>query len=175
MLMPSRIIDPRTLFGVMDRISGWPLVGPIIRHRFFKFGTVGLSGTVVNLVLLYFNQEILFRGIGADEIRLKLSLGVAIFFATANNYLWNRLWTWGDRKCRTRHGFFVQMGQYFLACGLAIFLQYLITILLARVVHYLIANVVSIVVSAILVYVINDLWTFAGRSALAKGGPKGPN
>ena len=170
--MPSRIIDAGTLSGVLERMSGWPLVGPLIRHRFFKFGTVGLSGTVVNLALLSFNQEILFKGIGAHEIRLRLSLGVAIFFATVNNYLWNRLWTWGDRKGKTRYGFFVQMGQYFLACGLAICLQYLITILFSRIVHYLIANVASIVISAILVYVINDLWTFAVKRTPVEGGPE---
>jgi len=80
-----------------------------------KFGTVGLSGTVVNLFFLTLNQEIFFKNMMPDEKRLQLSLSIAIFFATLNNYIWNRTWTWKDRKGRTAYGFFIQMGQYFLA------------------------------------------------------------
>lgn len=138
-----------------------PIVGKIIRHRFIKFGTVGLSGTAVNLVVLYINQEIVFKGIYPFERRLYLSLSVAIFLATINNFLWNRTWTWSDRNGRTRYGFFIQIGQYFLACSLAIGLQYVFTILFSRIVYYLIANIISIILAAIFVYILNDIWTFA--------------
>lgn len=129
--------------------------------RFIKFGTVGLSGTIVNLVILFLNQEIVFRNIYPTERRLLLSLSVAIFFATLNNFFWNRVWTWGDRKGKTRYGLFVQLGQYFLACGIAIILQYVMTIFLAKYVYYLIANVIAIVCAAVFVYIMNDIWTFA--------------
>jgi len=140
-----------------------PLIGRVIRYRFVKFSIVGFSGIIINLVALYVSQEILFQEIRSEVVRLNLSLGVAIFLATINNYLWNRAWTWFDRKGKTKHGFFLQMGQYFIACGLAIGLQFLITLLLAEFIHYLIANIISIVFAAIINYLLNDIWTFSIR------------
>ena len=132
----------------------------LLRHRFIRFGTVGLSGTVVNMAVLYVSQTVLFADIYPAEKRLYFSLGLAIFLATMNNYLWNRWWTWGDRKKRTIVGFLTQMVQYYLACGIAIFIQYVITMLLSRVLYYLVANGIAIVLSAIFVYILNHAWTF---------------
>jgi len=61
----------------------------------------------------------------------------------------------------TRYGFLVQMGQYFLACSLAIIIQYFFTLLFSRLTHYVVANVVAIIFAAIIVYIVNDVWTFA--------------
>ena len=156
------ISSEKELFSIFNRIFQSP-IRKLLRHRFIKFGTVGASGTVVNLVMLHINQEILLRDISPIETRLKLSLAGAIFLATINNYLWNRIWTWKDRRRKGGYGFFIQMGQYFLACGLAISLQYLFTIIFSRIIHYLIANIISIILAAIFVYIINDIWTFAMR------------
>lgn len=141
----------------------------LIKYRFIKFGTVGFSGTIINIAVLYVCQSMLLRNIYPVEKRLHISLSIAIFLATLNNYLWNRWWTWGDRKRTTTLGFFTQMGQYYLACGIAIFFQYLLTTLLSRITHYLLANIISIVLAAIFVYVLNDLWTFS-RSKIVDGG-----
>jgi putative flippase GtrA len=138
-----------------------PVLDRLIRHRFVKFGTIGFSGTIVNLIVLYLNQEILFRNIYPIETRLNLSLAGAIFLATVNNFLWNRLWTWGDRRGKTKHGFFVQMGQYFLASWLAILIQFGLTNLFAQIIHYLMANIVAIIIAAIFTYIFNDIWTFS--------------
>jgi len=138
-------------------------VGRIFHPRFIKFGVVGFSGTLINIGVLYVSQSFLFNGVFTPETRFHLSLSLAIFLATFNNYLWNRWWTWRDRRRTEHRGFVVQMVQYYLACGLAIFLQYLLTTLLSRVVHYLIANLTAIGLSAILVYIINDIWTFTQR------------
>ena len=148
---------------LIDCILGWPVIGPLIQHRFVKFGIVGLSGMMINLIALYISQEVLFKNIDSDGLRLNFSLGLAIFFATINNYLWNRSWTWLDRKGKTKYGFFPQMGQYFIACGLAIGLQFAFTLLLAQFMHYLMANIISIVLAAVLNYLLNDIWTFAAR------------
>jgi putative flippase GtrA len=148
---------------MIGRVREFPLVGRILEHRFTKFGTVGLSGTVINLATLYLNQEYFFKAIDPPKIRLHLSLLVAIFVATVSNYLWNRWWTWKDRKGKTRHGFWVQMGQYFMASAIAIATQYALTILFSHLIHYLIANVLAIIVAAVFTYVVNDIWTFAIR------------
>ncbi|MBW2067150.1 MAG: GtrA family protein [Deltaproteobacteria bacterium] len=154
---------------ITDKIARFPLIGPLVRHRFMKFGVVGASGTLVNLIMLFMNQEIFLKSLTPPETRLKASLAIAIFLATMNNFLWNRWWTWRDRKGKTHHGFLVQMFQYYLACALAMSLQYIFTILLARIIYYLVANMIAIGLSAMLVYIINDLWTFALRREARKG------
>ena len=148
----------------MSTHCGWldsPPVGTILRHRFTKFAIVGFSGTLVNLSVLYSSQEILLRRVHPAETRLTYSLTIAIFVATVNNFLWNRHWTWRDRKGATRHGFLVQMGQYFVASWLSIVLQFLLTKIAAHFTHYLTANVLAIVIAAVVTYVLNDVWTFA--------------
>ena len=147
----------------MNRLLQFPLVGPALRHRFTKFGVVGFSGTIVNLVVLYLCQEYILRSIHPDETRLSLSLAAAIFLATINNFLWNRWWTWRDRTGRTKHGFVVQMSQYFLASWLSIVIQFLLTKIAARFVHYMVANVMAIALAAIVTYLLNDVWTFAAK------------
>lgn len=153
---------------VIHRILQLPLVDRILHHRFIKFGTIGLSGTVVNVVVLYLNQEIIFRGIHPEATRLRLSLAGAIFLATINNFLWNRMWTWRDRRGKTKHGFIVQMGQYFLASWLSIALQFFLTTIIARFIHYLPANIISIILAAIVTFVLNDVWTFSTKRPESK-------
>ena len=143
-----------------------PSIRGILRGRLIKFGTVGFSGTLINLTALYLNQEYLFRWVESVQSRLPLSLASAIFLATLNNFIWNRGWTWEDRKEEAGHGFFFQMGQYFLASGFAIGIQYLCTMALSKVVHYVLANLLSIGMAALLNYLVNDLWTFAARKSL---------
>jgi dolichol-phosphate mannosyltransferase len=133
----------------------------IYRHRFIKFGIVGLSGTVVNQLVLFWGYEYLFNRLDPVTVRLNASLALAIFLATIHNYIWNRLWTWGDRRDLIRKNFFVQMGQYFIACWVAIVLQFLFTTLLALWMQYLLANVISIVLASVINYLFNDWWTFA--------------
>jgi putative flippase GtrA len=148
---------------IMATIKGTHKRSPVralIRHRFVRFGVVGLSGTVVNMAVLYVSQTVFFADVFPFKNRLRISLCLAIFLATMNNYLWNRWWTWGDRKKKSISGFFTQMVQYYLACGIAIFLQFVITMLLSRVAHYLVANAAAIVLSAIFVYILNNVWTF---------------
>ena len=84
----------------MKRFTQHPLTVWIFRKRFMKFATVGASGVVVNLAVLYVCQEFLFAFIQAPGIRLNVSLAVAIFVATINNFYWNRFWTWNDRAPR---------------------------------------------------------------------------
>lgn len=146
-----------------------PLVGWLLRQRFLKFGMVGASGVVVNLGVLYLAQEHLFAAVHPVEMRLNLSLALAILFSTLNNFVWNRKWTWGDRK---HHHFdkhvFVQFGQYALACWLGIVLQVAFTkILVAAHFYYLLANLMAIVLASVFNYLANDFWTFGRIKRIA--------
>jgi putative flippase GtrA len=150
------------------RISIGSLLRRILSRRFLKFGTVGVSGMAVNMGLLYVAQEHIFNTVQQTEIKLNLSLALAIFFATLNNFIWNRMWTWADRKLHHHNSFLAQFGQYTLACWLSIVLQAIFTNLLAPHIYYLIANMVAIAVTSVLNFVLNDIWTF-GRLKLSAG------
>ena len=80
----------------LQRLVLWALAW-IERYRYIKFGIVGASGTVVNLVMLHIGHEYLFAAIEASYQKPYLSLALAIAVATLNNFTWNRLWTWSDR------------------------------------------------------------------------------
>ena len=153
----------------IDRLASLPLVGGLLRHRFLKFGTVGASGTLVNLGVLYAGQEWLFTAIEPVATRLNVSLALAIFCATVNNFAWNRKWTWADRRQRNLHkALLLQFGQYALACWFAIVLQVVFTkILTGMQFHYLVANLVAIVLASVFNFVLNDLWAFGRLKSMS--------
>lgn len=147
------------------RMRSASLLRRIFSRRFLKFGTVGASGTVVNIGVLFLAQEFLFNTVQTPEVRLNLSLALAIFLATLNNFCWNRLWTWADRKPYLQVPLPAQFGQYVLACSLSIVLQIVFTNLLAPHFYYQIANLIAIGVTSVINFLLNDIWTF-GRTRL---------
>lgn len=149
--------------AVVETVSRFPGGKWLLRQRFIKFGAVGFSGTLVNLAVLYFAQEFLYRSVETPDLRLNLSLATAIFIATLHNFLWNRAWTWGDRRAHIRKHIVVQFMQYCAACWLAITLQFVFTNLFRRFMHYLLANILAIGITAVLNYLVNHSWTFRAR------------
>jgi len=149
--------------AVKDAVSRLPGGEWLVKQRFAKFGTVGFSGTLVNLAVFYVGQEFLFRGVAPVPLRLNLSLATAIFIATLHNFIWNRAWTWGDRKTHIRKPVAVQFMQYCAACWLAIALQFFFTNFFTQYMHYLAANVLAIGITAVMNYLINHSWTFRVR------------
>ena len=131
--------------------------------RYIKFGLVGASGTVVNLLVLYLAQEFLLAAIEPATQRLYASLACAIGLATLNNFYWNRRWTWQDRQSQWRGSVAGQFLRYALASWLGTSVQYILTLWLAQHMHYLLGNVVAIVVASVINYAANDWWTFKGN------------
>jgi putative flippase GtrA len=136
------------------------LAGFLLRQRLIRFGSVGLLGTLVNLGILYLGQEYLFTALTDPDLRLDLALALAIFVATLNNFTWNRLWTWRDRRRTQGSRLLLQLGQYFLASGFSILLQILMTKMLVLYLYYLLANLLAIALAAVVSYLLNDTWTF---------------
>ena len=142
------------------------LIDWLRNFRYLKFGIVGASGTVVNLVVLYLGQEFIFRAIEADRTRLYVSLGFAIAVATVNNFLWNRWWTWGDRTraasgAPLRSGDIVrQFARYTFASWLGIALQYGLTLWMSLAIDYRLANVIAIVIASISNFIAHHHWSF---------------
>ncbi|MGR9107518.1 MAG: GtrA family protein [Gammaproteobacteria bacterium] len=147
------------LMNILDN----SLIRWLLGNRFVKFGSVGFSGTFVNLGVLYFGQEWLFRGIASHDLRLNFSLALAIGCATVSNFSLNRVWTWADRREEIDKHYFLQLGQYFVACWLAIAIQFLLTKGLALYLHYLVANAIAIAFASIFNFLFNDAWTFGAK------------
>ena len=146
----------------LEKLYRVPLLGWLLRCRFVKFGTVGTSGVFVNLALLYISQEYLFAFVSSPGTRLNASLAVAIFCSTANNFAWNRMWTWGDRRKWYAKPLVLQFCQYALACWVGIALQVTITkLLVATGLYYLFSNLAAIALAGAFNFIANDLWTFS--------------
>jgi dolichol-phosphate mannosyltransferase len=154
--------------NLLHRLYHLPLVGWLLRHRFPRFGIVGATGTVVNLAVLYAGQEYLFRAIEPDTTRLNYSLPLAVLVATINNFTWNRLWTWHDRREHVRTHIVLQFGQYAIACWIGIVVQFVLTKLLVAHLHYLLANLVAILVASVANFIVNDYWTFGRLRTLLR-------
>jgi len=151
--------------GLNLRMKFSSLLRRLLSKRFLKFGTVGASGTLVNIGVLYIAQEHIFNAVHPTELKLNLSLVLAIFLATLNNFFWNRLWTWADRPQSHHRSWLSQFGQYTMACWLSIALQVVFTNLLAPHIFYQIANLIAIGMTSVLNFLLNDIWTF-GRAKL---------
>ena len=137
---------------------------PMLRWRFVKFGAVGASGTVINIVVLYLSQEFLMRHIADFHARLNYSIALAITVATINNFYWNRRLTWRDRAPAVHHSSLYLFAKYVMAAALAIAVQSLLTKWLALHIHYIVANLISIVLASVVSFVANDRMTFRRRA-----------
>ena len=139
-----------------------------IRHmmgwRFIKFGMVGASGTVINLVVLYLAQEYLLRSIADFSTRLGFSIALAITCATISNFFWNRKLTWHDRRHNNGAPVLQLFLKYVMAAGFSILLQTLLTRWLAGHMHYILANLAAIALASAGNYLANDRLTFRRKA-----------
>ena len=142
---------------------------PMARWRFVKFGAVGASGTVINIVVLYACQEFLLLNVADFSSRLNYSIAIAITLATISNFYFNRRLTWRDRQHEASPGVLVLFFKYVAAAGISIVIQSLMTKSLSVYLHYIVANMVAIGVSSIFNFVANDRLTF--RRSGGKGAP----
>ena len=135
----------------------------MLRWRFIKFGMVGGSGTVINILVLYLAQEHLLQVIIDFHQRLNYSIALAITVATISNFYWNRRLTWRDRTRSAPQPALRLFAKYVMAAALSIILQSLLTKWLALHLHYLVANVIAIVLASVVNFIANDKLTFRRR------------
>ena len=154
--------------NTVQRATLWAL-GLLERYRYIKFGIVGASGTVVNLLVLHFGHEYLFNQIEAGYNKPYFSLALAITLATLNNFTWNRLWTWADRVRTLEAGevhpvslrlLGMEFGQYVTASAFGSALQYVLTLLLSNTMDYRLANIIAILAASVSNFLANDRRTF---------------
>ena len=122
--------------------------------RVFKFMLVGLSGIAVNQGLLYLLTEY-------AKLFYLISSVVAVQSAILNNFLWNHIWTFSDRR-KAKHSILYKLGQFELVSiggkltNIAVL--YLAVTFLG--IQYLIANLLGIAAGFAVNFVANNLWTW---------------
>jgi putative flippase GtrA len=119
-----------------------------------KFGAVGASGYVVNLVV----YTALLRGAG---FHYAAAATCSFLVAVTNNYLWNRLWTF-----RSERGHVAWQGLRFLTVALVAYVANLalLSVLIAFGLDAVLAQAIAILVVTPLNFVGNKLWSFRSRA-----------
>jgi dolichol-phosphate mannosyltransferase len=130
----------------------------LLTKRILKFSTVGFSGLLVNMGLLYILSDYF-------HIYYIISSVIAIETSIITNFFLNDLWTWSDRE---KKSFIRRLTQYHISVGLtAILVNWLLLIFFTEVlgVYYLISNMLGIAAGTLLNFIINDIWTFKTKDA----------
>ena len=141
-------------------------LGLLARLRFARFGIVGLSGLVVNTVLLAFFTDV-----------IGLFYVVSAVIATQGSTLWNfcftELWVFSGRDHRRSRG--TRMAMFFLMNNVALALRGPLLVLLTSGlgIHYVVSNVVSLLVLTLVRYGLADgwIWAKAGPPDVETSGP----
>jgi putative flippase GtrA len=116
-----------------------------------KFGVVGLSGYVVNLVV----YALLLKQAGVHYL---LAATVSFLVAATNNYIWNRLWTF-----RRQRGHVAYQGLRFLIVAVLAYganLLVLTGLVELAGVDKIVAQAIAIVLVTPLNFIGNKLWSF---------------
>ncbi|MGZ4440986.1 MAG: GtrA family protein [Gaiellaceae bacterium] len=121
--------------------------------QLLKFSAVGLSGFAVNLAV----YSVLLRRVGLHYLPAAIcSFAVAV----ANNYLWNRLWTFRE----TRGDLYHQGARFLVVSLLALGLNLGILRLLVEFgTNKIVAQAIAIILVTPFSFSVNKLWSFRRR------------
>jgi putative flippase GtrA len=121
--------------------------------RLLRFLAVGASGAAVNLVA--------FAALDAAGVQLMIAAAGAFAVAVANNFWWNRTWTFSARSSGPGHLHALR----FLAVSAGAFLLTACLLLLATAAGAPrgVAEALSIAAATPLSFALNQAWTFAPR------------
>ena len=120
--------------------------------QLIQFGSVGASGFVVNMVV-YGTLLVL-------DVPYLLAATVAFCVAVANNFLWNRRWTFRHRRDASHAAF--QAARFFTVATTAFLISFVLLRLLVETygVAKLPAQVVAVGLVLPLSFLCNKLWSF---------------
>ncbi len=123
------------------------------RNTLIKYSTVGISGTAVDILVLYFLVDILGLGV-------ILAASISFILAATNNFLWNNIWTFREdvhkRFISLRYIRFMIVSVIGLI--LTIFLMYIFNSILF--IWYILAKIMTSIVVLLWNYYANKHWTF---------------
>lgn len=116
-----------------------------------KYGIVGVSGTIIDVGLLYIFVEY-------GHIPLLTAAALSFVFAVANNFYWNKKWTFGDASKRYAKQYIKYLIVSLIALGLNMIVLYALTTLFGL--WYIFAKLLTSGVIFLWNFTINKFWTF---------------
>jgi dolichol-phosphate mannosyltransferase len=131
--------------------------------RFLRFGLVGLSGVIVDNLVLFilakiFNFDLL--AVKAEMLKPEIfwSKAIAVEIAITNNFIWNDLWTFADnsQKFQGWNARIIRFLRFNLACGFGAVINIILFSYLVKMgLNLLEANLLAIAGSTAWNYLIN--------------------
>ncbi len=124
-------------------------------ERFIKYLLVGLSGVLVNMGLLVLLTE-------AIGLFYAISAVIAIETSIINNFTWNELWTFRDRRTAKLASIFSRMFKFNFISLLGLGINMGILILMTEVgdIYYLVSEAFGIAVATLFNFIFNKWWTW---------------
>lgn len=124
-------------------------------RRAAKFGMVGASGVLVNMLVLWLLKA-------RTAAPLWLASGAAIELSILNNFFWNYHWTFVDRRGEEANVWWRALAKYHLAVSVAAISNFVILWLLHDrwEMDYLRANALGILAGFAINYGFSALWVF---------------
>ena len=144
--------ESKEIFHYLKNLVGyWPYRRKVI-DEFFKFGLIGILGTLVNLFILYVFTE--FAG-----IFYLISAIIAFFVAATHNFILNKIWTF---KEKINYLFTKKYIQFLIVSisSLVINLIFLYIFTEFFNIYYMVSQALAIGVSFIANFIGNKIWTF---------------
>lgn len=157
--------------------QGVPEAAPLV--RLVRFGVVGASGVVVNVIVAWLAFRLVFVPWWGDAPYAQTAasaLGIALSILT--NFLLNDAWTWGDRRAGSGRSAARRCADFYLASSVAALVQlgvFRATLALwsapdgviagfsAAEIEVAVAQLIGIAVATPLNFVLNHVWTFRAR------------
>jgi dolichol-phosphate mannosyltransferase len=129
-------------------------------RRLLQFGTVGVSGVLVNMACVWGALRLLV--VPDPELRDAMASALGIVISVLSNFLLNDAWTWGDRA---KGSWLHRLLRYYTVSAAAALLQFGCAMglrLLLSTDLYL-AQLAGIGLGTVVNYVANNVWTFRDR------------
>ncbi|MFO8102334.1 MAG: glycosyltransferase family 2 protein [Dehalococcoidia bacterium] len=124
--------------------------------RFIKFCLVGLSGVVVNLGILALLTEV-------AGVFYAFSNAVAVELSIINNFAWNEVWTFRDRRTSSAHRSITgRLLKFNLVCLAGFGINEGVLILFTEVtgLYYILSAIVGIIAATLFNFILNKWWTW---------------
>ena len=136
-------------------------------QRFLRFGVVGASGVVVNMVLMYFLVEM-------GHVNQLVAAALASEASILSNFALNDRWTFRDARPTTSWPRRAVQYNAVALSGMVISLGILALLMASHQMHYLVANFLAIGASTLSNYLLNSRFTWATRRLSAPGASLAP-
>lgn len=139
------------IYYLQNLIKYLPYKREVIKE-FFKFISVGLIGTFVNIIILYSLTEYY-------NVYYLYSAFISFVVAVTVNFILNKIWTFNEK---ISYKIFQKYIKFFSVSLVALSVNMLFLILLTEVfgIYYIYSQVLAIGVSLIINFIGNKIWTF---------------